>query len=523
MAKNAISYLKDNNLGRATFFPMNVIKPKGIEPDVLEKIEKCDGYIGVFSNLVKFDSKYYGIVSNQLGNVIVAKDIDCANRISNMIYRRYKVVSLEGDIIHVGGSISGGSINLSKSIISEKNELENLNRRKNELIELNNNIDSQIKELEEIITKLEAILYQEKSSLVVYQEQVRAKEELITELNNRKNDIERELSSLDNVVSSNISYEEEKIMREYYEVSLEKDNLIKEISFKEKEKEKLSLKIEEEDAVNKLNNSSINKLEKELKELEINVGKYDIKLDNYLRILSEDYALTYEKAKSSYILELDPVDARSEVNKYRNIIKNIGMVNISAIEDYKRVSERYDFLNNQRNDLISAKDTLLEIIEEMDQVMKEEFLATFEKVRIEFKKVFKELFRGGDADLRLTEESNILETGIDIVASPPGKTLKTITLLSGGEMTLTAISLIFAILNIRSVPFCIFDEVEAALDESNVDNFGHYLDHYKDRTQFLMITHKKKTMEYADTLYGITMQEQGVSKLVSVKLKDIEK
>ena len=172
---------------------------------------------------------------------------------------------------------------------------------------------------------------------------------------------------------------------------------------------------------------------------------------------------------------------------------------------------------------MNAKDTLFEIINEMDSVMKREFLDTFEKVREEFRKVFKELFNGGSADLKLTDRENVLETGIDIMASPPGKTLKSITLLSGGEMTLTAISLIFAILNIKNVPFCIFDEVEAALDEANVDNFGHYLDHYKDRTQFLIITHKKKTMEYADTLYGITMQESGVSKLVSVRLSDIDK
>jgi chromosome segregation protein len=170
---------------------------------------------------------------------------------------------------------------------------------------------------------------------------------------------------------------------------------------------------------------------------------------------------------------------------------------------------------------MNAKETLLEIINEMDTVMKEEFAITFEKVREEFKKVFKELFGGGEADLVLTDKDDMLETGVDILASPPGKRLKAITLLSGGEMTLTAISLLFAILNVRSVPFCIFDEVEAALDEANVDNFGKYLDNYKDKTQFLIITHKKKTMEYAKTLYGITMQESGVSKLVSVKLDNV--
>ena len=174
----------------------------------------------------------------------------------------------------------------------------------------------------------------------------------------------------------------------------------------------------------------------------------------------------------------------------------------------------------QRDDLLSAEDTLLEIMNEMDAVMKEEFAATFEKIREEFKHVFKELFNGGSADLKLTNPDDLLTTGVDIVASPPGKKLTTISLLSGGEKTLTAISLLFAILNVRTVPFCLFDEVEAALDEANVCQFGKYLDHYKNKTQFLIITHKKKTMEYANTLYGITLQESGVSKLVSVKLQD---
>jgi len=198
------------------------------------------------------------------------------------------------------------------------------------------------------------------------------------------------------------------------------------------------------------------------------------------------------------------------------------MVNLDSIEEYKQVNTRFEFLNNQKSDLLKAEDSLLEIMNEMDEVMKEEFKNTFENIRVEFQKVFKELFMGGHADLKLTDESNLLETGIDIVASPPGKKLTTITLLSGGEKTLTAISLLFAILNVRKVPFCLFDEVEAALDEANVGVVGKYLNNYQDKTQFLIITHKKKTMEYAHTLYGITMQESGVSKLVSVRLEDHE-
>ena len=419
--------------------------------------------------------------------------------------------------------MSGGSVSTSKSIVSLKNELETLKRRKIELEEAFKEEDKNTIELDKLIKDISYKLYVEKSGLIQYEEQIKAKEKLILELNNRKSDIEKELYSLENLVDSSFSQEEEKIMKEYYEVSLEKENLVKEINYSEKEKDKLSSLIEEKDAIVRVSNTSISKFEKSLKELEILDSKLDIKLDNNLRILSEDYSLTYEKARENYTLDTDIDTARSMVNKYRNIIKNIGMVNIESIEEYKTVSERYNFLNSEKNDLMNAKDTLFEIINEMDSVMKREFLDTFEKVREEFRKVFKELFNGGSADLKLTDRENILETGIDIMASPPGKTLKSITLLSGGEMTLTAISLIFAILNIKNVPFCIFDEVEAALDEANVDNFGHYLDHYKDRTQFLIITHKKKTMEYADTLYGITMQESGVSKLVSVRLSDIDK
>ena len=241
-----------------------------------------------------------------------------------------------------------------------------------------------------------------------------------------------------------------------------------------------------------------------------------------LETLSQDYELTYEKAKEDYELDIEPDEARKKVNTYRANIKRIGMVNLDAIEEFERVNTRYEFLSKQREDLLSAQETLLDIMNEMDEVMKEEFKDTFDKIQIEFKKVFKELFRGGTSDLRLTNPDDLLTTGIEIVASPPGKKLTTISLLSGGEKTLTAISLLFAILNVRPTPFCLFDEVEAALDEANVVKFGNYLDNYRDKTQFLIITHKKKTMEYANTLYGITMQESGVSKLVSVKLEDHE-
>ena len=248
----------------------------------------------------------------------------------------------------------------------------------------------------------------------------------------------------------------------------------------------------------------------------------DVKLDTLLNTLNETYSMTYEKAKENYILDIEEDVARHKVSTLKRKMKDIGVVNLGAIEEYDRVSTRYEFLIGQKEDLIKAENTLLEIINEMDAVMEKEFVETFKIIQSNFKETFTELFNGGTASLKLTDPANVLETGIEIIASPPGKKLTTISLLSGGEKTFTAISLLFAILKSRPVPFCILDEVEAALDEVNVNSFGKYLKQLQQKTQFIVITHKKKTMEYADTLYGVTMQESGVSKLVSVKLEELK-
>ncbi len=520
-AKSAINYLKDNKLGRATFFPISVIKPRGVDLDTLNVVRNMQGFISVLMDVVKYDSKYYNVVSNQVGNVLLVDNIDNANKISKVINQRYKIVTLDGDIVHIGGTMTGGSLNTSKSIFEEKHELETLRVKRREIAEviatLEENIKSSTSKLEDNSEKIR----QKEIVLIQTQEKYNAKKSSLDITNEEYNNIINELRSLENLVDSSLSKEEDRIMKLYYETSREKEEVVREIARSTKEKDKISSTIDNIEATNKLNNTSLYTKEKELKTLEINISKMDVLLDNYLRILSEDYEMTYEKAKNNYILEMDTKEARSLVNSYKNRIKQIGMVNVQAIEDYKRVSERYNFLNSQKDDLLNAKDTLLEIINEMDTVMKEEFLTTFNKIDIEFQEVFKQLFKGGSASLKLTNPDELLERGVDIIASPPGKKLTSINLLSGGEKTLTAICLIFAILNVKPIPFCLFDEVEAALDEANVDNFGKYLNNYKDKTQFLIITHKKRTMEYANTLYGITMQESGVSKLVSVKLDNI--
>lgn len=519
IAKACINYLKENNLGRVTFFPLDVIKPRFIDNETLNELKTKEGFINVLANLVSYDEMYKNIVFNQLGNVLVINNIDNANIISKVINNKYKIVTLDGEIINVGGSITGGTIK-KKSIISEKYELENLLTKK----ELGEKEILSLKEKQEIILKdikeKETTLYEIGKEKVLLTEEYNAKHE---NYNNFKDTLDRvtlELNNLEDLEDNSIKSEEEKILEKYYEVLKEKELVNKKLLLLTDDKEKVSSLIEEYQAKYRLNNSNIRNLEEKKKTLEIDSSKMSVKMDNLLTILSETYQMTFEKAKANYVLEEDIDVARKNVNIYKKELKEIGIVNLGAIEEYERVSKRYDFLTKQNNDLEEAITTLLKIINELDNVMEKEFIKTFKEIEIEFNNVFKELFGGGYAKLKLTDESNILETGVNIEVSPPGKKITSISLLSGGEKTLTAISLLFAVLNIKKIPFCLFDEVEAALDEANVDRVGAYFSKYIGKTQLIIITHKKKTMEYANTLYGITMQESGVSKLVSVKLVD---
>ena len=353
-------------------------------------------------------------------------------------------------------------------------------------------------------------------------ELIKSKKSISDNLNIEINKLDNELKDIENISNNNSDNEELELVSKYYKIQDSIANINKESDIIKLEKEKINKDILELEGISKNDNLHIAKLERELKDSEIKSSKLEVRIDNILNSLNEDYSMTYGEARDKYKLEGNPDEVRREVSNLKNIIKDIGVVNLGAIEEYERVSTRYNFLMKQKEDLNKAEDTLLEIISDMDSIMKDKFVSTFDEIRTEFKKVFRELFKGGNADIYMTDPDNVLETGIEMEATPPGKNLRNIQSLSGGERTFTAISLLFAILYVRPVPFCLFDEVEAALDEANVDAFGEYLDKYRDKTQFIIITHKKKTMEFINTLYGITMQESGVSKLVSVKLDDVK-
>lgn len=522
-AKEAIRYLKTNKFGRATFFPLNIIKAREID-DATYRLLRCEeDFVGVASDLVRYESIYNNIIKNQLGTTIIVTNIDAALDIARKINYKYKVVTLNGELIHVGGSLTGGVIKNGSSLITQKHELEDsvkllkvIENKRASLEEEINTSDNKYKilleEKEKFImerTNLEISLRYEKERHDLYEE------ELIK--------LKEEASNINGLINGTLSKEEEKIVEAYYEKEKDKKNILAKIEEVKNEINDYKETIYNLEKESKINNQEFYKKQQELKDLEIKVNRADVKLDNLLNTLTEDYSMTFEKAKANYFLEIDAEEARKTVDKCKLEIKKLGDVNVGAIEEYDRVCQRHEFLTSQKEDLVKAEDTILEIIKELDDIMKKRFLESFEQIREKFKSVFKKLFSGGDAELKLTDPSNVLTTGIDIKALPPGKTLQHISLLSGGEKTLTAISLLFAILETRPVPFCILDEVEAALDEVNVDNFGRFLGEFRGKTQFIIITHKKKTMEYADVLYGVTMQESGVSKLVSVKLEDIKK
>lgn len=520
-AKKAIDYLKQNKLGRVTFYPKNVIKPKSVLPEILDEIKTEKGFINLASELVTYDKEYYNIVTNILGNIIVVDTINNGIDISKKINYKYRVVSLDGELIHVGGSLTGGSKNSKVSLIGEKFELSRLNSLLlyNEKDKINK--ENSLKELDYDLEILKENIYKKTSLKVKTSEELNSKKITIESTLEELDKINTEYDNLTKNSSELIEKELDKIMNEFYKEQTLKKELETSLNNYINKRKDTNESISDLEENIKKQNKEYNKLNNELKSLEIENAKLSMALDNDLASLNENYNLTYEMSKEK-TLDISVDEAKETVSKLKLEIKSLGDVNLGSIEEYERVSKRFNFLNSQREDLKNSEENLLGIINEMDEVMETKFMETFDKVNVEFKHVFNKLFGGGEAKLELTDPDNILTTGVDIKATPPGKKLTNISLLSGGEKTLTAISLLFAIMNLNDVPFAILDEVEAALDEANVERFGSYLDNYKGKTQLLIITHKKKTMEYVDLLYGVTMQESGVSKLVSVRLENVE-
>ena len=517
-ARDAISYLKNNSLGRATFFPLNVIKPRAVDPNTLNKIKDDSSFISKASDLVKYNPIYRNVVLNQLGNIIVVDNLNNANRIGRLINYAYKIVTLDGELLAAGGAITGGTSKSNMGLNTQKFELENSIKLLKEKVKEVKLKEEEINDNNYNLKILENKVFDSVNNLNQLKETTLRRKSALNSTENELESIINEKKGTKGILNKNIDLEVDKLLKKYYEKKSKKENLELKIADENGIKNDLQSEISEIENNNKSVSANYNRLVKELNEIKIELSKTEIKLDNHLQRLNEEYSLTYEKASRDYILNEDIKEARTKVNSLKREIKMLGDVNTGSIPEYERINTRYTFLTKQKEDLNKSINDILNVIDELDITMEDRLKTTFKELNEEFGKVFNMLFKGGTGKLILEEPDDILNTGLDIIAEPPGKDIKNTRLLSGGESTLTAIALLFAILNIRTVPFCVLDEIEAALDEANVDMFGNYLKKLNAETQFIIVTHKKRTMEYTDNLYGVTMQESGVSKLVSVKL-----
>jgi chromosome segregation protein len=623
----AIQFLKQRQSGRATFLPLDIIQGRSIASQELGKIESVQGFVGVGSTLIRFAEKYRRIVESLLGHVIFAQSIEEANRIAKVCGYRYRVVTLDGDVVNPGGSMTGGGQQkrganllgrqrqleqLQADIASTEKSLAEFTDRYNmllaEITKLQSSIEHlrqsgeqlRIKEqqIESAVRQIEmerknvqdrlVLYYQEKNtyeneiaqadqrieqakqSLVLLEEQEKGvqaqlqyaeesrknsettreetnvrltdlkiksaqasqeKESIAAQVNRLKNecaeiDIElrtnnQRLDELNNHISSNQS-DEDKLTVEIEELQRSKQECMQNIEYKRAERFQYAKSLADEEALIKELRLDLRKVEENLHNAEVKANRHDVELDNLLKKLSEDYELSYELAKKRYAEPENVSEVQQQVRQLKYKISMLGDVNIGAIEEFERLTERLQFLTEQQTDLIEAKATLYKVIHEMNEEMSIRFNTAFEAIRHHFTIVFGQLFGGGRANLILTDADHVLDSGIEIVAQPPGKKLQNLSLLSGGERALTAIALLFAILRVKPVPFCVLDEVEAALDEANVYRFAQYLREFSGETQFIVVTHRKGTMEGADVLYGVTMEESGVSKLVSVRLEESE-
>ncbi|MFC5532395.1 chromosome segregation protein SMC [Cohnella yongneupensis] len=626
-SRAAIAYLKQRQSGRATFLPLDVIRPRTLPDSDRRQLEQAEGFIGVASELVGSEPKYAAIVSSMLGNVLISETLEQANRIASRLQYRYRVVTRDGDIVNAGGSMTGGAMQKkSSSLLGRQRQLDDLAREiaeaesaqtlartevddlKKAVAQVSRNIEllrdqgekerlneqqvaaerQQLRQEEKQLEEQQAALAMEKAAfdaeagnlsatreeadarlaaLVLEEEQIQArireaeelrrrsasaKEELQSSLTDLKIAIARleqdrgateeqavrvraelarltaELKQLHETLTQNAeeaTRNDEQLVQQkerLNELRIQKKQLTETIEFKRADRAEKHRDLERKEGETRDQRSKLRTVEEGLRQAEIAVNRMDVELDNLLRKLTEEYELGFELAKARYPVPEDIVATQNEVRDMKRKITALGDVNLGAIEEFKRVFERYQFLSEQENDLIEAKTKLHGIIREMDEEMSKRFRTTFEEIRKHFVVVFSRMFGGGRADLILSEPDKPLDTGIDIVAQPPGKKLQNLQLLSGGERALTAIALLFAILNVKPVPFCVLDEVEAALDEANVTRYAQYMREFSDSTQFIVVTHRKGTMEEADVLYGVTMEEGGVSKLVSVRLEDSE-
>lgn len=621
-AKRAIRYLKSVDGGRATFLPLNTIKPRELRENGLED---CYGFVGVAANLCSCDNKYNGILYSLLGKIVIAEDLNCATTIAKKYSYRFKIVTLDGQVVNAGGSLTGGSLNRNTGLLSRANEIETLKKQTAVLEQKSKDAENRSIEISREYSAFEAQLLGSRADLSnLRQDLVRLEAEkraCDNELANAGASVENSMNEITNCrrrietlekdknsakqllveLNKKILAAEEKVneltgsraelTKKREEISLQLQNLRLEIVSSQKDIDALnsdivfakstgnenlerkaelnqeierikSVILEKTELINSTNaeieklianqnerskaiekiNADREQLEKRsaeirtierdktseretsgrelarLEERKINIQK---QYDDIISKLWEEYELTRREAEDCAVEIDDSKQAQRRLNELKQKIRSLGNVNVSAIEEYKEVSERYEFMSAQVNDVEKSKKEIEKLITDLTKQMKEVFVESFDQINKNFTYTFKELFGGGTASLSLADPENILTSGIDILVHPPGKIVINLEALSGGEKALVAIALYFAIMKVRPAPFCVMDEIEAALDDVNVYRFAAYLRRMTDNTQFILITHRRGTMEEADVLYGVTMQDEGISKLLELRSTEV--
>lgn len=514
-ARNAIKFLKSNQSGRATFIPLTVLKDRYLSKEAIVVCENTKGFLGVASHFVKENLENDPLSRAFLDNVIVVDELEQGNVLASLLNYNYKIVTLDGDVIHRGGTMSGGKVKEHSSIIGAKAELASMDDK---LAQLHQNKDSQQAQLDDILAQkatLNESLLQKRISFAQLEPVVEAKRSKYERLKSEFESLSPELMQ----PSENF---EEKLVKALNDVYSKRDQITSDINSKREQKVALLFELDrKEKQLHQLRKEYNDFLSKE-RAIELELSKMKTNYTHYVDRLNSDYQMTIEYART--LEKVDHVEsAQEEVLMLRNEISNMGNINMDAPSEYEEVNTRYEFLLSQLDELKHAKEELLQIIDNMDTIMVERFKTMIDNINVELPIVFSALFGGGKAKLILDMPDDLLNSGVDIEVFPPGKTIKSINLFSGGEKSLIAISVLFAILKVRHVPLCVFDEVEASLDQGNVERFAKYLNNFSDQTQFVVITHRPGTMSLCDVLYGVTMPEDGVSEMIRVQLVDAVK
>lgn len=621
-AKRCIRLLKEQKSGRATFLPLSSVKGNKLD---ISSFKNENGYISLASELVEFDECYAHIMNYLLGRIAVAEDIDSASYIAKKCGYKFKIVTLDGQVINAGGSFTGGSVSKSAGVLTRKNEINSLKSEldkvdseyetlKSETIKLQAESDklgfdidgikdriSEVNEdrirFEEENKRIEQLIAQADSQIDLITANEKQINDKITSENSKHSEAEILLDECEKKISESealvSSHQEEKdsmhkkreelssdissqklmlleIRKDKenaeagveqlkatalelrqnaidYEAQIEKQNNVIEEkkALIEQRKNELADSFEEVKEIkaqivavqteNRGFEQKAGTLRKEERELSENKEKFSAEkarllsrresiqkeCDDISSEMWEQYEMTRSDAEKIAIPIDDMLVAQRDLNEVKNKIKSLGSINPSAIEEYEEVSGRYEFMSEQLSDVETSKKELERLIEELTNDMKRRFSESFEEINNNFKQVFVELFGGGKAELVLVNPDDILESGIEINVAPPGKVIKNLSLLSGGEQSFVAIAIYFAILKLRPAPFCILDEIEAALDDVNVSKYAQYLRNFTDTTQFILVTHRRGTMDEADVLYGVTMQEKGISKLLKMSHDEI--